>query len=133
MENNNFEFVNGKYSIDFFELMFLAEACIPPVPIARGCFWKDLIDIHYNKMSQSEKKRAYQWISERENFKRSINNGDEDCKLFEARFNPDNQYKITVIYDEKISAHEAFLLDEEYHVNSKTRIDKEYIKEVLAI
>ena len=32
------------FQIDFFELAFLAEACIPPVPIARASFFADLSD-----------------------------------------------------------------------------------------
>jgi len=33
----------NKFEIEFDELCFLTEACIPPVPIARAMFWEDMI------------------------------------------------------------------------------------------
>ena len=44
----------SEFKIDFFELAFLAEACIPPVPIARAMFFADLSDKYYHQMTQEE-------------------------------------------------------------------------------
>jgi len=37
------------FQIDFFELAFLAEACIPPRPIARMMFWQHLTDYYITR------------------------------------------------------------------------------------
>lgn len=77
-----------RFSIDFFELMFLAEACIPPVPIARACFWESLINDHYHQLTSDQRKQMFHCITRNPKF--DIEN--EDCQWFYARYNPDNQY-----------------------------------------
>ena len=44
--------MENKFNIDFFELCFLAEACIPPRPIARAMFWDTLINEHYYNLTE---------------------------------------------------------------------------------
>jgi len=43
--------MDRRFKIDFLELYFLAEACIPPRPIARAMFWDDLCDKYYHEMT----------------------------------------------------------------------------------
>ena len=57
-----------EFTIDFFELAFLAEVCIPPVPIARHKFWIDLIDKHYQNMEDKDRTHLFEWITENRNF-----------------------------------------------------------------
>jgi hypothetical protein len=52
----------SNFTIDFFELAFLVEACIPPRPIARSMFFDDVSDIHYHKMTKEERQRLFDWI-----------------------------------------------------------------------
>lgn len=118
------------FTIDFFELSFLAEACIPPVPIARGTFWQDLINKHFYVMTPNERARLYTWITER-NLRFNLEN--EDCKMFALRFNPDNQYMITTKYKDKVEAHEAFKVGERYHVSTSSWIEEKYINNVQKI
>jgi hypothetical protein len=83
-----------KFKIDFFELAFLVEACIPPVPIARGMFWDDVINQYYHEMTSDERVRLYDWIHKSWVYSKGLKEGIEDIKVFEARFDPTNQYKV---------------------------------------
>lgn len=114
------------FTIDFFELMFLAEACIPPRPIARTTFWYDLCDKHYHKMSQDERERAFDWITKKDGF----NLENEDCRHFFARYNPKNQFRVKCFYEGKAQKVDAYRFNERYHTARNKTINEEYIKEV---
>lgn len=55
--------IMSKFEIDFFELLFLAEVCKPPRPIARAMFWQDLCDKHYHTMSENERLKMYDFLN----------------------------------------------------------------------
>lgn len=116
----------SKFKIDFFELCFLAETCIPPTPIARACFWNKLIDKYYFQLSDSESKKLFDWI--RTNNKFNINN--EDCILFYDRFNPKNQYQVKTNFNDKIEITDCFLHDGKYYKAINRYIADKYIIEV---
>ena len=112
--------------IDFFELSFLTEACIPPVPIARGMFWKRLInEIHHN-LTDNERERLFGWITKNHNF--SLDN--EECQWFYARFNPKNQFEVQSFHNGTAGIHKAFLKDEKYYTAIDVFINSDYIKSV---
>lgn len=115
------------FAIDFFELLFLAEACIPPKPIARAMFWKDLINKHYKKMSIQERAKMFDFISQNESFKRAMNNEEKEAICFYNRFNPDNQYEI-VMNDDLV--YEAFKHNDKFYVDDITYAPFEHIKSV---
>lgn len=117
----------SKFEISFFELAFLAEACIPPVPIARNYFWQKLIDIYYNQLTPDERIRLYTWINENKSFQLSLEKGNDDCILFNARYNPDNQYNVKTSGSGVIH---TFLYKDKYHVGKTTFISPEQIKSV---
>ena len=119
-----------KFCIDFFELSFLMEACIPPRPIARSMFWKRVIDEHYDDMSELERRRLWEWINRNDAFKDGVKKGNEDCLLFNARFDPDNQYKVRAKNDNEEQTSECFLWKGRYHLNSTTSILDEYVVSV---
>jgi len=103
------------FKIDFFELMFLAESCVPPQPIARSCFFESLINVHYKDMTETERKEAFKWITELDCF--DIKN--DLCALFHSRFNPDNQF---LVYT-KISSKDRKSLTETSHENFDSEIE----------
>lgn len=94
---------------------FLLEACIPPVPIARMTFFKDAIDKHYHNLSAEERTRILEWM--RRTYK--WNTEVEEIAMFEARYDSDNQYLITVSNGEVEETRECFLFKGEYRTNSK--------------
>ena len=115
------------FTIDFFELAFLAEACIPPVPIARGAFWDSLINIHYNNMTKDERLRMFEWM-QRSSDRFSLEK--EGCRTFYARYNPDNQFKVTCFYKGMPQVVECWLMDDKYHTGINQSINPEYIKSI---
>jgi len=117
--------MEGRFKIDFFELMFLAEACIPPRPIARTMFWKDLIDKYYFQMTTGERRKAFEWLSP------EIDVSNEDARLFYDRFNPLNQYLVTAVYEGEKSDIEAFLHKDRFHTDSTTSIVEDYITDIV--
>lgn len=115
------------FKIDFFELTFLAERCIPPQPIARTYFWEKLCDTHYHLMSKDERKEMFEFL------KPKLNENDEWCAYFLARYNPDNQYQVKVrIGGGKRTFHfPCFLYQESYHITKSKHIDHDVIVEVI--
>lgn len=121
------------FKIDFFELMFLAEACIPPVPIARGYFWDSLTDKHYSQMSKGQRKKAFEWLSRRINdhsgWKDSMGSINS-IQMFLNRFDPNNQYRIYTKFDGKEEWYDTFLHKGKYHTTRNTHIAEQWITKV---
>lgn len=115
------------FNIDFFEFAFLVESCIPPRPIARAMFWDDVINKHYRTMTVDERKQLYGWIKRNWAFGEGFKKGNEDCLLFVARFNPENQYIVTTNYNGEIKQIECFKWDGKFHTSKSTSIQFEYI------
>ena len=110
------------FKIDFFELMFLAEVCIPPRPIARAMFWENLCDVHYHSMSEDEKVKAFEWL------KPKLDLENEDCRLFFARFNPKNQFLVSCFHNGKAEEIQCFRFNELYHTAKNCSVNPNYIK-----
>lgn len=117
------------FKIDFYELAFLTEACIPPVPIGRYSFWKRLIDEIYYDLDKIEREGLFNWIQRTSKFDKS----NEDCQWFYARFNPDNQYIAQCFYDGKPQSIKCFKKDEKYWTSTTRSIIEEYITNVVKL
>lgn len=118
------------FNIDFFEFSFLVEACIPPRPIARAMFWDDVINKHYNTLTDNERERLFEWINRNPCMQDGIEELNEDCLLFNARFDPDNQYKVHTNYNEKLEIYDAFKWNDRYYIRKDTSIEDKFIKKV---
>jgi len=117
----------SEFKIDFFELAFLAEACIPPRPIARTMFWQHLTDRYWSNMTEGERAHLFEWMNKNEIYRESLKN-NADTQVFHARFDPENQYLVsTVDAEEKIR---AFNMGDRYYVGTKRWIAEEYITAV---
>ena len=114
------------FTIDFFELMFLAEATIPPRPIARATFFQNLSETYYHQMSEDERYRAFNWITNEARF--DIEN--EDCEHFYARFNPKNQFNVQTSYKGKNEAIKCYKYKGNYHTSKCTFINQDHITEI---
>jgi hypothetical protein len=117
------------FVIDFFELAFLAEACIPPRPIARAMFWQNLSKIYWKQMTENERAKLFSWMNRNVYYEESLEK-EEDTKIFHARFNPDNQYLITYVYDGEEKTIQAFKLNDRYYIEPNKSIIEEYIKKI---
>ena len=114
------------FTIDFFELSFLAEACIPPRPIARAMFWQSLTDKYWHQMTEIERINLFEWLQRNAFYEESLQT-EEDTQVFHARFNPDNQYIVKTKYDDKEEVHRTFKMGERYYTNRNSWIAEEYI------
>jgi hypothetical protein len=119
----------NRFKIDFFEFCFLVEACIPPRPIARAMFWENLINTHYHVLTPNERKRLFEWINRNDTFQYRLPD-NEDCQLFNARFNPDNQYLLRTYYQDHEEFFMAFKWKNKYHISKTQSVNEEYILEV---
>jgi hypothetical protein len=125
------------FQIDFFELSFLAEACIPPRPIARAMFWQNLTRQYWYHMSEGERAHLFEWMNRNDWYKESLQK-EEDTKIFHARFDPDNQYTVETKDKRKKEKHRAFKrhgseaegFTNRYYVGHDTYIPEEYIVSV---
>jgi len=114
----------SQFKIDFFELLFLAEVCIPPKPIARSMFWDKLINEHHDEMNDNERSHFFELM------KPKLNLEDENCGIFFARYNPQNQYSVSCFHQGKAQVIRAFRRNDRYWTAKTVWIDPQYIKEV---
>jgi hypothetical protein len=120
--------MSNTFQIDFIELMILAEACIPPAPIARGNFFDQLSDRYYHQMTEEERAALLSYIVHR-NLKFDMSN--EDCQHFYARYNPENQYIVKLSNNDNNEEAECYFYNDNYHT-SKTRFAApQYIKSIV--
>ena len=122
----------NRFNIDFFEFAFLVEACIPPRPIARAMFWDDVINKHYHVLTENERQRLFEWINGCDNFTYNLDK-NEDCQLFNARFDKENQYEIETNYNSIIKKHRAFKWQGKYHISKTQSINEDYIVEITKV
>lgn len=119
-----------EFKIDFFELMFLAEVCIPPAPIARSMFFQDLTDVYYNLMSKNERIQCYEWVGKKvKEEKQQV----KDHTIFLSRFNPDNQYKVYYKHGDIEQSIKAFKMNDKFYISSNTWIEPKFIIKVKKI
>ena len=117
------------FTIDFFELAFLAESCIPPRPIARMYFWKNLTEIYWHNMTEGERHHLFIWLNKNPWYPESLEK-EEETKIFHARFDPDNQYMVKTKHKGKEEEHRAFKLSDRYYLGTTKFIAEEYITDV---
>ena len=119
----------SNFTIDFFELAFLAEACIPPNPIARTMFWQRLTNVYWDQMSDEERDRLFEWLNRNDNYKQSLEK-EEETQIFHARFDPDNQYMVHTTMNGKDDVNRTFKYKDLYFVRSNSWITPEFITKV---
>ena len=116
------------FTIDFFELCFLAEACIPPRPIARTMFWQSLTDKYWYQMTPEERIRMWEWLNKNPGYQDQLAKKNEDVEIFEARFNPSYQYDVCVSGGE--TTYECFWHNGRFNIDSRRSVLEDCIVEV---
>ena len=117
------------FQIDFFELAFLAEACIPPRPIARAMFWQHLTDQYWYQMSEAQRAHLFNWLQKNPYYEESLAK-EEETQIFHARFDPNNQYLVYTNYQNKEEVHRAFKLNDRFYTKRNTSIFEDYINKI---
>lgn len=116
----------NKFSIDFFELLFLTQVCIPPVPIARAMLFERVSDEFYHQLSDSQRLQMLRVVEESPKF--SID--EPDCYHFHCRYSQDTQYLVTAKTGERI---ECYLFKDRYHIRKDTFVDPGQIESVIKL
>ena len=122
----------NRFNIDFFEFSFLVEACIPPRPIARAMFWDDVINKYYQVLTENERERLFDWINRCDNFTYNLST-NEDCQLFNARFDKENQYEVETKYNSITENHRVFKWQGKYHISKTQSVNEDYIVEITKV
>ena len=60
----------------------------------------------------------------------ALNAGNEDARIFEARFNPENQYKVRTDFYGEEQTFVCFKLDGLYYTEPKKFIAEQFVKSV---
>jgi hypothetical protein len=119
----------SEFKIDFFELAFLAEACIPPRPIARTMFWQSLTDKYWEQMTEGERDHLFEWLNRDDRYQKSLI-AEGETKIFNSRFDPDNQYMVHTTMNGMDNSTHTFKWNELYYVKRNTWISPEFITKV---
>ena len=121
--------MDNNFSIDFVELMFLAESVIPERPIARSMCFDSFSEVHYHKMSESQRKQFFEHVQKCHGF--TLEN--EQYRHFFARFNPKTQYLVSCFYNGKAEEIICYRFDEEYRIEKNRFINRDYITKVVRL
>lgn len=122
--------MGNNFKISFEEFKLLASVAIPPRPIARSMFWQDVIDKHYHNMTDGERKNLFEWISRNPFYQDSLAKNIDDTKLFQARFDPENQYVVTTDHNGEILETECFKLGDRYWTSKNRFVAEEFIVKI---
>lgn len=115
-----------KIEINYFYFTILTNACIPPCPPRMYDFWYKVIDVYYDNLEPQERAHLYDWISRSGVFTTK----NEDCALFAARYDPDNQYMVSATNGLQSETLPCFKWKDGYYTKSSISIVPEYITKV---
>lgn len=133
-----------RVNLDFFEMYYLLESCFRGSHLRTQTIYR-FVDEFYVWFSPEERKNLHDWIV-RDIYDGKFEPRSQLCgadRVFMARYNPDNQYEVTVREPVRpnngknvgavIWERQVFLLDGKYYVSSRTYIDNESIIEITKI
>lgn len=117
------------FTIEFFELMWLAESVIPERPISRSMCFDNFSDVHYHNMNEQQRKEFMKHVMEQQGF--DLNK--PQCAHFYARFNPENQYRVRIIHEGKTEVVNCYLWQGKYHTEMNRYVSPKYIATIKKI
>lgn len=114
------------FNIDFGAFCMLCVATIPSQKQIHTVFWSQLINEYYHQLSDDQRILIWSFVLNNPSF--SLKN--HHCAVFDARFNPENQYLITTEHDGEPEYIQAFLFNSLYHTGSQMFIQPHIIVKV---
>ena len=117
---------NNRFEVDFFQLEKLIEASWSGQTILQFCVLQDLINIHFVKMSDSQRKSIHSFFTTKMTFEKQLYNEDtnEIREKIIARFDPNNQFFIEGYQIEE----PVFLFRDKYWKDANTYFQETNIK-----
>ena len=86
-----------------------------------------LVETYYHQLTPKERKRLYEQVSRLPFFTLK----DEACRIFAARFNPKNQYRLKLRFNGEENEMECFKYNGKYHTGKQLVINDKYVTEVV--
>lgn len=112
--------MDNKFEIDFFQLEKLIEASWSGTTILQFCVLQDLVNLHYYKMSEYQRKAIHSFFQTKMAFERQLYNSDTDemREKIIARFDSNNKY-----YNEQFETEPYFKYNEKYWENANNFLE----------
>jgi hypothetical protein len=116
---------NNRFEVDFFQLEKLIEASWSGQTILQFCVLQDLINVHFYKMSDSQRKAIHSFFTTKMTFEKQLYNEDtnEVREKIIARFDPNNQ---VFIKDSEFEG-SVFLFKDRYWKDANTYFEENKI------
>lgn len=114
-------------NLDKFEMYYLLESCFRGSHLRSNTILR-FVDEWYNILCEGERDCLYKWIL-RDIYEGEFKERHQLCgadKIFMARFNPENRFRVTV----KGIDTETFFMNGLYYVNSKSYCNPELITKI---
>ena len=120
-----------KVELDMFEMYYLLESCIRGSHLRSGTILR-FVDDWYELFTKEQRDKLYY-----DTLRLIYDNNFTPCTsccgadiVFMARFNPDNQYRVTVSDGSQTKTVDAFLLDGRYYIKSQRLCAEEFITKI---
>lgn len=120
-----------KVELDMFEMYCLLESCIRGSHLRSGTILR-FVDDWYELFTKEQREKLY-YDTLRLIYDNNFVPCDSCCgadTVFMARYNPDNQYRVTVSDGSQTETVDAFLLDGKYYIKSRRFCAEEFITKI---
>ena len=120
-----------KVELDIFEMYYLLESCLRGSHLRSGTILR-FVDDWYELFTKEQRDKLY-YDTLRLIYDNNFVPCDSCCgadKIFMSRFNPKNQYRVTVSNGRETKTVNAFKMNNKYYVKSNRFCAEEYIKKI---
>lgn len=120
-----------KVELDMFEMYCLLESCIRGSHLRSGTILR-FVDDWYELFTKEQRDKLY-YDTLRLIYDNNFVPCDSCCgadKIFMSRFNPKNQYRVTVSDGRETMTVDSFKMNNKYYVKSNRYCAEEYIKKI---
>lgn len=114
-------------TINYFEFLVLVEASWYVGTILRHSIMVKAIDVWYHALSKNNRQKAFEY------FTRHNACTEETHHRFMARYNPECQYRITLVNGSQKDIVECYMFNNEYWNSSFQCCNKDFITHIAAI
>jgi hypothetical protein len=92
-------------------------------------FWQHLTDVYWEQMTEDQRDHLFDWLNRDDRYQKSLI-AEGETKIFNARFDPDNQYMVHTTMNGMDNSIHTFKWNELYYVKRNTWISPEFITKV---
>jgi hypothetical protein len=119
------------FKISLHQLFLLSESCIPPAGEYKMAFWRSLVDSYWFEMSESQRAIFFNLMRDSEKYQDSLTH--EETQIFDARFDPENQYLVYSKLAGNIKTNVVFKRNGHFYANRETILFDEHIVSVMKL